>query len=362
MATAGDRLYQIDVIGACNLACPSCPVGNMPDTKRPRGAMSPELFEKIIRKIKRESPIVRHIALYSWTEPLLHPKIGRLIEIARKYGIGVKLSSNLNNIKRLEEAIRAHVHALRISVSGFTQEHYGRTHRGGDIERVVANMRLLRQFIDKHRSPTRVDVLYHCYADNVDAEYRSMRALSRELDFAFNAVWAYFMPLEKCLSYYREGFSGDDAELHAKLAVSLDEAREISLRHPSADCKLRSEETAINCDGSVQLCCATYDLEHTVAPSFLDVSQEELQKRKYEHPLCGECMEHGLHDTFTYHDIQRWNSIASQRIAPAEVPPEIIPRPARLKRIGKRVGRALRRATARPAADELPFGNPSDQQ
>jgi hypothetical protein len=128
------------------------------------------------------------------------------------------------------------------------------------------------------------------------------------------------------------------------LAVTLDETRRISLNNPSRDCLLRSEQTAINSDGSVALCCTVFDLEHTIAPSFLDVDHRELQKRKYEHPLCGECMENGLHDTFVYRDEHEWTAAASRRIAPQRVPPHIRSKPkskSLLTKISRRIKRHL---------------------
>ena len=48
-------------------------------------------------------------------------------------------------------------------------------------------------------------------------------------------------------------------------------------------------------DGAVPLCCNTFDKANFVAKSFLDISHDELQRTKREHPLCGQCMEAGLH-------------------------------------------------------------------
>ena len=48
--------YSVDIVGNCNLRCPSCPVGNI-DLKhtRPKGFILKELFYEIADKIARES-------------------------------------------------------------------------------------------------------------------------------------------------------------------------------------------------------------------------------------------------------------------------------------------------------------------
>ena len=40
----------IDVVGRCNLKCPSCPMGNSFDKDSVGGSMSPELLTRILEK------------------------------------------------------------------------------------------------------------------------------------------------------------------------------------------------------------------------------------------------------------------------------------------------------------------------
>ena len=42
--------FNIDVVSACNLKCPSCPVGNSEDVTRSKGIMASELLEEILKK------------------------------------------------------------------------------------------------------------------------------------------------------------------------------------------------------------------------------------------------------------------------------------------------------------------------
>ena len=89
--------------------------------------------------------LMQGVGLFNWAEPLIHPKIGELVRIVQSHGVPCDLSSNLNDIRNLAQALAANPRSLRISVSGFTQEVYGRTHRGGDIEVVKNNMRVLAE-------------------------------------------------------------------------------------------------------------------------------------------------------------------------------------------------------------------------
>lgn len=333
--------YYIDVVGSCNLRCPSCPVGNSTDADRPAGIMSNELFEKILQKIKRDAPDVTNVNLYNWTEPFVHPRLAELIELAWKYDLHSTLSSNLNIVKRLDDVMRARPHRLRVSLSGYSQELYGRTHVKGDIERVKDNMRLISEKNAAYGNHTTVEVFYHCYIDNLGADYASMREFAHSLGFNFSPMWAYMMPIEKYLEHFNGGLKNEaDRKVVDLLAVKPDEAKQIALRNPHWDCKLRSGQTVINCDGTVSLCCGAYDLKYKVADSFLDIEHDALQKRKYEHPLCTECMGHGIHDILVYSGLHEWTATAKQRIAPVEVPPELqtlTRRPSRLRRLVRKI-------------------------
>lgn len=131
--------FYINVIGACNLRCPSCPVGNLQEVRNPAGAMAPELLDRILAKARRECT-VSGAGLYNWTEPLLHPRLAELVRVVHAHGIACHLSANLNLARNLEAVLRENPEFLRVSLSGFTQETYGVTHHGGQIERVKANM------------------------------------------------------------------------------------------------------------------------------------------------------------------------------------------------------------------------------
>ncbi len=181
-------IYSIDIAGACNLRCPSCPVGNSPDANRPTGLMSTKLFTEIVRKIRKDTPKCTRIQLYNWTDPTLHPELPEFIRIARKHRLKPSLSTNLNLFRNMDNVIKAYPKSIRVSISGFHQETYSRTHVRGKIETVIDGMRQLRASVDKHqgqffKKKTKLKVLYHCYRDNLGDNYQRVEALCKELGF-----------------------------------------------------------------------------------------------------------------------------------------------------------------------------------
>ena len=292
---------SIDIVGSCNLACPACGHGNAPGASRPMGAMKLELFERILDKVESEAAPGRpRIQLFNWGEPLLHPQAPEFIRRVKARGLSCRLSSNLVRPRDLRGVVAARPDWLRVSVSGFTQPVYGQTHRGGDIEQVKANMRLLRSLMDELGVPMAVEVNYHVYRHNVGPEYMAMRAFAHELGFAFEPIWSVAGSADKVLAWLEHGVPESDRPHVARLVHRPEESRDISNRYrhmlPRGECPLR-DSVLINSDGSVDLCCAVYDAP-PVAPSFLDARADDLQAAKRRASICGRCMEQGLHLTY----------------------------------------------------------------
>ncbi len=292
---------SIDIVGSCNLACPACGHGNAPGASRPMGAMELELFERILDKVEREAAPGRpRIQLFNWGEPLLHPQAPEFIRRVKARGLSCRVSSNLVRPRDLRGVVAARPDWLRVSVSGFTQPVYGQTHRGGDVEQVKANMRLLRSHMDELGVPIAVEVNYHVYRHNVGSEYMSMRAFAEELGFAFEPIWSVAGSADKVLAWLEHGVPESDRPHVARLVHRPEESRDISNRYrhllPPGECPLR-DSVLINSDGSVDLCCAVYDVP-PVAASFLDAGADDLQAAKRRASICGPCMDQGLHLTY----------------------------------------------------------------
>jgi MoaA/NifB/PqqE/SkfB family radical SAM enzyme len=287
-------IFVIDIVGTCNLRCPTCPVGNSPD--RPRGFMSLPLFESIVAKIAKESPVPHpQINLYNWGEPLLHPDLPAMLKILRAAGMRSFLSSNLNIKRGLEAAIAAAPDELKISLSGFSQATYARPHARGNIDLVKGNMRLVRQYLDQYRAPTRVWVGHHIYRSN-QHEIEAVRQFCAELGFAYHPIPAFYMPLERLLEVLHGQANPRDGGIVEDLIRPPAEAQRAAAAHRSGafDCELRFNQTVINHDGTVALCCTVFDAANMLGVGYLDEDFAALEKRKYDHPFCQTCMRNHL--------------------------------------------------------------------
>jgi Radical SAM superfamily len=334
MACAVDFfIYNIEIVGACNLKCPSCPVGNVRISElgqpRPKGFMALDHFRRILEKIRAEHPVAPNtlVRLFNWGEPILHPQIGEFIAAIHTVGFRSSISTNLNNVKNLEAVVQACPSEFIISLSGYQQEVYSQTHEGGDIETVKRNMCALRNLREKHGRSFMVAVAYHAYRHNCGSDFTNMRALCQQLGFHFHAYWAWFSPLEKLLKYLDgDELPGDQALLRMLIVDPREHVQIVKRNAPrNSDCVLRSNAVNIGVDGSVELCCAAFDPSSTVAPDFLKISHKEMQARRYRSPLCGPCMEKRVHQLYNQVGYEELTAIGNRLLADRGVENQVSP-------------------------------------
>ncbi|MCX7067686.1 MAG: hypothetical protein NTW85_08360 [Methylococcales bacterium] len=281
------------------------------------------MFEDILTKIALEDS-EPEIHLYNWGEPLLHPKYAEIVKLVMDRGWYCGVSTNLSHENIDMRTVAKHIpNLLRISLSGFYQDIYSKGHHNGHISLVKSNLYKLHHIIVKQHGTeflSRVEVCYHVYKDNVNDDIAMIYRLCGELGYCFTPRWAILMPLEGMLDYISGNAKEDMLRIEERLLISAQDGLEIAKRNPLPDCPLRSEQTAINHDGSVSLCCTVYDEKYIISPSFLQVPRQELQRIKYAHNLCQTCMSYNLHSwAITYKDSD-WNEKGNQILSELNTP------------------------------------------
>jgi MoaA/NifB/PqqE/SkfB family radical SAM enzyme len=284
--------FYIDVFSSCNLRCPSCLVGNKfgRGGDIPKGLMTAEHLGRILDKATSEC-IVPWVGLFNWTEPLLHPKLPDLVKEVVGRDLYCMLSSNLNLRPDFdfEALLAARPDWFRISLSGFTQDGYGRGHAGGDIEVVKSQMQRLSAACDSVSSKTSIQVLFHVYKHNVK-EADEMRAFAVNLGFAFEAIYAQMYPIEKLLKINRGEVSADDRQLMDMLVVPVDKALIETSLQPINNCFMMDDQMVLDVSGRVVLCCGTSLNRENIIGDYMTLDFAEIQRRKNLNNLCTECM------------------------------------------------------------------------
>lgn len=312
--------YTIDIMGACNLKCISCP-HSQTNADVPKGSMPLSKFSDVLEKATKETPGLSHISLYSWGDPLIHPHLPQMIDLVHQKGIAVAVSSNLsmNLDDKLEAIVKSSPDYLKVSVSGFSQEIYATTHQGGDIRLVKSNLYKLRYLMDRFKKHFLVDINYHLYKNNSTHELEKFKLLALELGFVLSETYSLVMPLERVISYLDGSFTEDTRHLNENLLlVDIDEGIEAAGGRllGDRDCPFRTNQININSDCSVPVCCLTYSrLEDTVVTNdYLKTPLPELNALKSSVKYCERCQREGLPEYNLGYNSQRWAEIAKSKI------------------------------------------------
>ncbi len=137
------NLISIEIASACNLNCIHCPshskdtIGN----KRELGFIDIELFNKAMDEIDCYGK--RRIYLHKDGEPLLHPKIAEIltrVKLHNEHEIYLTTNASYLTDSVSKLIINSRVDIINFSIGAFTPEMYKHI-RGGDLSRVVANIR-----------------------------------------------------------------------------------------------------------------------------------------------------------------------------------------------------------------------------
>ena len=341
--------YNVEINSGCNLRCTMCIRGDSKGYEQTSGFMDQRFFERVLDKIKRENNKA-DVCLYGNSEPFLHPQLSLCVAAVKQRGLNCMISTNLNVIHNLKEVLEAKPDELMISVSGFSQEVYGRAHRGGDIELVKTNMRTLARMRADLGSTVPIQVHYHLYRDNWGDEFEQMKTFATGLGFSYIFSWARSISMEKTIQYLRlrelqtcgsvpplqvsdAGFgpqrdwvslfpevTEDFSNNVKRLGIAPDEASALYQHYPEPIvCPVGDLFTSIRHDGSVGLCCCFSDNRLTVASNFLEVTQEELSRRRRWHPLCRECLRYKMHMYFHVLDMPMWDRIMAEKFP--NIPP-----------------------------------------
>ena len=132
---------QVEVTGACNLACRMCLVRYRPKLGRKSGAMCFHTFKGLVDAL----PDLQKVTLQGLGEPLLAPDIFRMIEYtaAREISLGFNTNGTFLTPETSERLVRARLDWLHVSLDGATAETYESIRDGSSFALVSDHIRAL---------------------------------------------------------------------------------------------------------------------------------------------------------------------------------------------------------------------------
>ncbi|MBW1917716.1 MAG: hypothetical protein JRI57_06805 [Deltaproteobacteria bacterium] len=128
------QYLQVEVTTRCNLpGCQMCPRSAWKD-RWDAHDLSWEDFERLLPSIAR----FEQVHLSGWGEPLVHPRLWEMAQVARAQGCKVGLTTNgLGLTEAVQAQVLEHLDMVAISVDGAQAATYERLRPGGDFDRLT---------------------------------------------------------------------------------------------------------------------------------------------------------------------------------------------------------------------------------
>ncbi len=149
------------------------------------GVLSFQLFKEIVDK----NIWVSRIELSNWGEIFLNPHLLEIMKYAYSQGVGLTADNGVNLNTASDEVLEALVKYrflfMSCSIDGATPEVYAIYRKGGDLSKVLSNVKRINYFKEKYNSPFPLLQWQFVAHGHNEHEITTARLLSRELGMHF---------------------------------------------------------------------------------------------------------------------------------------------------------------------------------
>lgn len=166
----------------CNHKCIMCPNRFLKN----RGYMNFKLYIKILREVVKYKQYTKRISFGLFGEPLLHPKIKEMINLAKKEGFKTVLGTNASLLtKELAKEILPNLDEVRVSLYAYDKDSY-RIIQGHDSSFFISTLDNINYLIEQSENfniNVRITFIPMEYNKRNWRKYFSQFRKSKNLDF-----------------------------------------------------------------------------------------------------------------------------------------------------------------------------------
>ncbi|MCQ2788892.1 MAG: radical SAM protein [bacterium] len=146
---------NLEACSLCQLNCPACFIRlNEENIKKQEGFGY--LRFKDFKKLVNDNPQIKEIELANHGEIFLNPELDKIIKYAykKKITLTANLGVNMNTLsdEMAEILVKYKFSAMTVSIDGATPDVYKIYRRGGDLNKVIANVKKINEFKKKYNS------------------------------------------------------------------------------------------------------------------------------------------------------------------------------------------------------------------
>ncbi|WP_028610734.1 radical SAM/SPASM domain-containing protein [Paenibacillus harenae] len=234
------KKFYIETTSICNLSCTFCP-----PTQRAKGFISIEDFTKTLDQIK---PFTDYIYFHVKGEPLLHPKIGELLDIAHEKGFKVNITSNGTLITKNKAKLlnKPALRQINFSLHSF-DGHPGSKDKEGYLADILS-------FVNEAVAASSIIISFRLWNLEMDNETNLQRSKNRELLSMIEKAFQLDYKIEEKFK------PGTGVKIADRIYLNQDpEFKWPDLKEPEDDgkgfCHALRNQAGVLIDGTVIPCC-----------------------------------------------------------------------------------------------------------
>jgi len=290
-------LVYFEIVGYCNARCPWCMTGSkrIDESAFPSTFIAVDRFKNAISYLLDNRficPGQCRIDLYSWGEPMLHPRLNDILRVLSGNDIDFGISTNASRVAELDRDVLMNLRELKFSMPGFSQASYDRVH-GLDFEVVLGNIKTSISNIAREGSPTEFTMAYHIYQFNVD-EMRSAAAFCNENNIKFAPYCARLADFNFKKSYLEGSISRELLEKMSK-ELFLHYIDGLMATMPEDyQCPQFNILTIDEYCNALTCCILSKDHPEYSLGSLFELSRGEIYDMKRSRRVCTDCTKSGI--------------------------------------------------------------------
>ena len=269
---------EIELSAFCQLKCPFCRTGGLRQQYQhiKRGFMKVDTMKVIMDKIFDKTRI-GFAYLYNWGEPLLNPDVVELVETVTRKSAPCELGTNLQHLtpEMASGIAKSGLGSIRVSCDGMIQETYETYRRGGNLQLLLSNSRMLAD-AKKQNSHHGPQIIFQMIVTKFNHhEIPQYEAFAKQN----GADSVIFSPL---CALTPEGW------LQHKDFVHSDKYSLLCVGNIK-DCRSPWNRLSFDWNGDVYNCCNPVGLEHYCLGNILESSLEDIwncEKMQYIRRYC----------------------------------------------------------------------------
>jgi len=157
---------QIEVTSRCNIRCVMCPVTELADRWHAKH-LPWDVFLRLAPALRR----VKLVHLQGWGEPLLHPRLFDMIDVAKKAGCMVGFTTNGTLLRPVaaERLLDLDLDLLAVSIAGATAATHAAIRVGSDLAQILTHVRGLLDLRARRRgSRPKVEIFFLMTRTNIE--------------------------------------------------------------------------------------------------------------------------------------------------------------------------------------------------